>query len=93
MWNISHHPNIFMLQRLRSVDWASRRNRRDGDDWFFQVVEASSRNGVTFQMSSQYSRMARSEEKRPHRATLRMDIRAQRRQSWQTSLTEAWQLT
>jgi hypothetical protein len=38
---------------------------------------ASIDNGVTFQMSRQYSRMERSEENRPTRALLRIDMRVQ----------------
>src|SRR5262249_2547391 len=41
-----------------------------------QAPNFSSQSGATFQMSSLYSRIARSDEKYPQRATLRIDIRA-----------------
>ena len=43
--------------------------------------------GTTFQMSSQYSAMARSEENFPLRAVLRIDIRDHATGSCQAALT------
>ena len=49
--------------------------------------------GRTFQISSQYSRIARSEENLPARAVLRIDMRVQRSGSFQAALTRSWQAT
>jgi hypothetical protein len=49
--------------------------------------------GPTFQMSSQYSAMARSEENLPLRAALRIDMRDHASASCQAALTRAWQST
>jgi len=49
----------------------------------------SSESDATFQMSSLYSWIARSDEKYPHRATLRMDIRAHCSRLHQTWATRA----
>lgn len=46
---------------------------------------------LTFQMSSQYSAMARSDENLPLRAVLRIDIRSQAAPLRQVSLTSFWQ--
>ena len=47
-----------------------------GTEMDFEI--STLRTGFTFHISSQYSRIARSEEKNPERATLRMDILDQR---------------
>ena len=47
-------------------------------------------SGFTFQMFSQYSRMARSDENPPIRATLRIDLRSQSAASSQQRLTASW---
>jgi len=49
--------------------------------------------GVTCQISSQYSRIARSEENFPERALLRIAMRVQRSASFQAALTFSWQAT
>jgi hypothetical protein len=52
-----------------------------------QLIHYGTRTAVTFQMSSQYSVIARSEENFPLRAVLRMDIRVQASTSCQAALT------
>ena len=47
--------------------------------------------GLTFQMSWQYSTMARSDENLPLRAVFRIDIRVQASVSCQAALTRSWQ--
>ena len=47
--------------------------------------------GVTFQIFSQYSRIDRSEEKRPTRAAFRIAMRVHRAGSSQARLTWSWQ--
>src|SRR4029450_8902253 len=49
--------------------------------------------GLTFQMSRQYSRIERSDEKRPTRALLRMDMRVQAFRSEYAWLTGCWHST
>ena len=49
--------------------------------------------GLTFQMSRQYSPIERSEEKRPTRALLRIDMRVQLLRSAYASLARCWQST
>ena len=49
--------------------------------------------GATFQMSRQYSRIERSDEKRPTRAQLRMDMRVQALRSAYAWLTRSWHST
>ena len=53
----------------------------------------STDSGVTCQISSQYSLMARSDENLPLRAVLRIDIRVQRSTSCQAELTRSWHST
>ncbi len=53
----------------------------------------STRTGSVFQISLAYSRMVRSEEKRPMRATLRIAMAVQRSGSRQHSSTTVWQST
>jgi hypothetical protein len=43
-----------------------------------QVPDVSTVKAVTCQTSALYSRMARSDENRPQRATFKMDVRDQR---------------
>jgi len=49
--------------------------------------------GGTFQISSQYSRIARSDENFPARAVFRIDIRVQRSGSCHAALTRSWHAT
>ena len=50
-------------------------------------------SGQTFQMSSQYSAIARSEENLPLRAVFRMDIFVHDSPSSHAALTRSWQST
>jgi hypothetical protein len=50
-------------------------------------------SGQTFQMSSQYSAIARSDENLPLRAVFRMDIFVHESLSRHEALTRSWQLT
>jgi hypothetical protein len=50
-------------------------------------------SGQTFQISSQYSAMARSDENLPLRAVFRMDIFVHDSLSCQAALTWSWQFT
>ena len=49
--------------------------RPTGCCYFFGLPFITTRTGLIFQMSSQYSRMARSDENLPMRAVLRIDMR------------------
>lgn len=49
--------------------------------------------GAIFQIRSQYSATARSDENFPERAVLRIDMRAQRAGSCHAALTRAWHAT
>src|SRR5690242_19585684 len=53
----------------------------------------STGDAATCQMSSQYSRMARSDENLPLRAVLRIDIRVHRSTSCHAAPTCSWQAT
>jgi hypothetical protein len=50
-------------------------------------------SGQTFQISSQYSVMARSDENLPLRAVFRMDIFVHDSVSCHAALTRSWQFT
>ena len=53
----------------------------------------STRTGSVFQISRAYSRIVRSDEKRPMRATLRIAMAVQRSGSRHASSTATWQST
>ena len=56
-----------------------------------QLAPRAAAGSGTFQMRSAYSRIERSEEKRPTRAALSTDMRSQRRGSAKAAATRSWQ--
>src|SRR5262245_34960246 len=87
------HPGVSMFPPGPKRLNGTRRGGRLPHGLFVDGVDVSTGSCATCQMCSQYSRIARSEEKRPHRATLTMDIRDHRSWSWYAVPTLPWQST
>ena len=77
------------LSRMWRQCWSRTTRKRVRD----RTRHAVTVTGRTFQMSSQYSAIARSDENLPLRAVFRIDIRVHASRSCHAALTRSWQST